>query len=567
MRLAAVCLSGLVLATPAGAGPGNGPILFLARAPESPVTAPAYLYSVRADGSQRTQVTQLVPVGPVLSPDGTKIAFFLTDGGSPRDLYVMNSDGTAPRLLRSYPEYENSGTGLRDVTWSPDGTKLAYLLPQLVSGEQLRIADVATGTDVRVVPDGIPKAQLSWSPDGSEIAFVSFGQTSSVGIYAKNVTTGAIRIIVPTAGASWPRWSPDGTQIAYVAGSVWVAGREGGPGREISRPLTSPPYTTAPLWSPDGKTIYFNQAVFIGAPFFRGIPTLQTAVFSVRADGSEQRQLAPRVMPISWSPEGDALVVGGRDGVFFARPDARCLTFVSEGTFVGWRPGGNPPPPFECVDLVATVEAPTLAGRVGVRFTIHVVNEGTRPASAHLTQRFDKPATFLSYDKRTCSVASATLTCELGTLAPDGVRELSVDARAARGLLSSRVDVTTSARDSDPTSNTVSTYVRMSRCWLLGRDGQPDVLRGTARDELICGLSGDDTLYGEGGRDTLDGGYGADTLIPGPGRDVVLASYGDDNVFARDGARDTIDCGRGNDTVQADRFDVISRNCEHISRR
>jgi Tol biopolymer transport system component len=565
VRLAAVCLTALVLATPAGAGPGNGPILYL---DQPGATAPAELYSIRADGSQRTRLTPLHPVQPLLSPDGTKIAFFLTDGGSPRDLYVMNSDGTAPRLLRSYPEYENSG-GLRDVTWSPDSTRLAYLLPQPVNGEQLRIADVASGADVPVPPDGIDKAQLAWSPDGTELAFTRFGAGAIAGISVKNLVTGAVRMLVETGGQH-PVWSPDGDSIAYVpaSGGVLVVPRQGGASREVGRPVLQPPYTLEPpVWSPDGRSIYFSQALSVGAPFYRGVPTVTTALFVAGADGSGQRELDLGLTPIAWSPEGDALVVGGRAGVFFVRRDGRCLTFVSEGIFVGWRPGGNPPPPFECVDLAVHVSAPTLAGRVGARFTISVTNLGTRTASARLTQRFDRPVTFLSYDKRACAVASETLTCELGTLQPDAGRDFAVDVRAARGLLESRIEATTPARDSDPTSNTVDTYVRMHSCWLLGQDGQDDVLRGTARGELICGLSGDDTLYGEGGRDTLDGGYGSDTLIPGPGRDVVLASYGDDEVFARDDARDVIDCGRGNDTVAADRFDVVARSCEQVSRR
>jgi Tol biopolymer transport system component len=565
VRLAAVCLSAVVLATPAGAGPGNGPILFLDQ-PSANVTAE--LYSIRADGSGRTRLTTLHPVQPVMSPDGTKIAFFLTDGGSPRDLYVMNSDGTAPRLLRSYPEFENSG-GLRDVMWSPDSKMLAYVLPLPVNGEDLRIVDVASGADVRVPPDGIDKAQLAWSPDGTEIAFTRFGAGAIAGISVKNLVTGAVRTLVET-GAQHPVWSPDGSSIAYLpaTGGVLVVPRQGGASREVGRPVLQPPYTLGqPVWSPDGRSIYFSQALSAGPPYYRGIPTVTSALFVAGSDGSGQRELDLGLTPLAWSPEGDALVVDGGAGVFFVRRDGKCVTFVSEGMFVGWRPGGNPPPPFECVDLVAHVSAPTLAGRVGSRFTISVTNAGTRAADARLTQRFDRPVTFLAYDRRTCAAAGATLSCDLGMLKPDAGRNFAVDVRAARGLLESRVEVTTSARDSDPTSNTVSTYVRIHRCWLLGLDGQADVLRGTARGELICGLSGEDTLYGEGGRDTLDGGYGGDTLVPGPGRDVVHAGYGDDEVFARDGDRDVIDCGQGDDTVQADRVDAVARNCEHVSRR
>jgi hypothetical protein len=34
----------------------------------------------------------------------------------------------------------------------------------------------------------------------------------------------------------------------------------------------------------------------------------------------------------------------------------------------------------------------------------------------------------------------------------------------------------------------------------------------------------------------------------------------------RDGRRDRVDCGRGEDSVKADRKDVVSHNCEHVSR-
>jgi Ca2+-binding RTX toxin-like protein len=241
------------------------------------------------------------------------------------------------------------------------------------------------------------------------------------------------------------------------------------------------------------------------------------------------------------------------------------------GAFAGWRAGGNPPPPFECTDFVARVTAPTLAGRVGATFLVSVTNEGTRPASAVLRQRFSAQGavTALKYDNQACTFARsgpATIlfSCALGTLGPDSRRELQFTVRGPRGLLSAGAEVKTTGRDSDPTSNLTSAYVRMSRCWLLGRDLEADVIHGTARGELICGLGGDDRLFGAGGNDTLEGGYGADVLIGGPGRDRFDGGYGADRVYARDGERDTVDCGRGVDTVIADRIDIVFRNCERI---
>ena len=477
VRLLGALVSALVLAATAGAGPGNGPILFAVASDGQPIGT-VDLFSIRADGSQRTRLTTAFhPVRPLMSPDGTKVAFFLTDGGSPRDLYVMNSDGTGVRQLRSYPEYENSGSGLRDVTWSPDSTKLAFLLPQFVGDEQLKIVDVSTGADVPFAPDGFGKRDLAWSPDGSELAFVptdARGMTS--GIAVKNLATGAVRTLSPE-GID-PRWSPDGQALAFVkqTGGVWIVPREGGTPRQVGRPIRTPPLTSPPLWSPDGRTIYFSQAVSIGPPFVFGIPTTYFALFVANADGSGQTRLRQGVEPLAWSPEGDALVtasieategvVANGDGVFFVRPDGKCLTFVTAGRFVGWRPGGNPPPPFECVDLTVHASAPTVAGRAGVRYSIVVANEGTKPARATLTQEFDSPVTLVKYNKRTCRFRqpTPTLTCALGTLAPDQRRTIKLTARAYCGVLGSTVSISTSVRDSNPTSNTTTTRTRIRRC-------------------------------------------------------------------------------------------------------
>lgn len=41
---------------------------------------------------------------------------------------------------------------------------------------------------------------------------------------------------------------------------------------------------------------------------------------------------------------------------------------------------------------------------------------------------------------------------------------------------------------------------------------------------------------------------------------------GDDKVYVRDGETDTVDCGPGFDEVLAARSDVVSPNCERVSR-
>ena len=76
--------------------------------------------------------------------------------------------------------------------------------------------------------------------------------------------------------------------------------------------------------------------------------------------------------------------------------------------------------------------------------------------------------------------------------------------------------------------------------------------------------AGNDTFLGGPGTDVADLGPGNDVADPGPGSDLVLGGDGDDSVAARDGFGDVVDCGPGNDTVTADRADVLS-GCENVA--
>ncbi|TMK72054.1 MAG: hypothetical protein E6G50_04750 [Actinobacteria bacterium] len=56
------------------------------------------------------------------------------------------------------------------------------------------------------------------------------------------------------------------------------------------------------------------------------------------------------------------------------------------------------------------------------------------------------------------------------------------------------------------------------------------------------------------------------TLAGGPGGNVLAGGSGNDVVLARDGTRDQVYCGSGYDTVVADRFDAVARDCDHVVR-
>ncbi|MDQ3468966.1 MAG: Ig-like domain-containing protein [Actinomycetota bacterium] len=76
----------------------------------------------------------------------------------------------------------------------------------------------------------------------------------------------------------------------------------------------------------------------------------------------------------------------------------------------------------------------------------------------------------------------------------------------------------------------------------------PQVLTGSAGNNIISSDSGDDVLTGGAGNDLLSSGGGNDTLQ------------------ARDGFADTVFCGDGNDTAVVDTLDLVSDTCENVQR-
>jgi Tol biopolymer transport system component len=156
-------------------------------------------------------------------------------------------------------------------TWSPDGTKIAY-----VGGHRSWAQIYAVNADGAGVPiqitDGLGYNDFpTWSPDGTRIAFFSSGRATPDGIYTATPGGSAHYL----ADGYQPNWSPDGTKLAVnkrtgTASELWtISARDGssitdlGPG-------------WSPAWSPDGSKIVFNT--------WDGLST--TNVFMINADGS-----------------------------------------------------------------------------------------------------------------------------------------------------------------------------------------------------------------------------------------------------------------------------------------
>jgi PKD repeat protein len=135
----------------------------------------AELYLMNADGSGVVRLTNLVGFTgqPAWSPDGAKIAFncMIETGNS--DICAVNRDGTGFVRLTTDPASDSG------PAWSPDGARIAFATarysadPTGYYGIELQLAVMnPDGSGVSQVGMGTTGFDPSWSPDGTRIAFV-----------------------------------------------------------------------------------------------------------------------------------------------------------------------------------------------------------------------------------------------------------------------------------------------------------------------------------------------------------------------------------------------------------
>ena len=208
-------------------------------------------------GSRFTKLTDLAGVeyAPSLSPDGKAVAYVAREGDD-QDIFSLRVGGLNPLNLTKDCTKDDT-----QPAFSPDGTRIVFRSERDGGGLFLM---GATGESPRRLTDfGFdPK----WSPDGQRVVFATEGISNPL---SRN-TTSAVWTIDPSTGekkkitqtdAVQPSWSPHGNRIAY-----WAVWQKGGQRDIYTIPATGgePVAVTNdqatdwfPVWSPDGRFIYF----------------------------------------------------------------------------------------------------------------------------------------------------------------------------------------------------------------------------------------------------------------------------------------------------------------------
>jgi Tol biopolymer transport system component len=184
---------------------------------------------------------------------------------------------------------------------------------------------------VTVLPD-LLATDLEWSPDGRYLAIasgvseqVTGGRLQDGRIYLYAPSSGALRSLDPTLGATELTWSPDGERIAYSTGDSSHELRIIDVETERQRVVVDgfeAFHGIGPVWSPNGEKIVYQRGCTASNPCGEAHEAVLLTPGDLADEGATPREVvmpAPRVTVrgseyylypsrVTWSPDGEYLL-------------------------------------------------------------------------------------------------------------------------------------------------------------------------------------------------------------------------------------------------------------------
>jgi len=222
------------------------------------------LFLMNADGSDKVQLTETPQneYNSVWHPDGERIVYLSSASGE-MQAWVMNQDGSGNAQLSDVEG------GISSLAFSPQGDKVLFTKDVQINPTTGDVYPDLPQSDARIISDLMYRHWDTWEDGAYSHIFVAGFEGSKI-TGEKDIMPGEPydSPLKPWGGLEEVVWTPDGKGIAYTCKKM--KGREYAVSTnsdiylydlesESARNLTEgmPGYDKAPLFSPDGKKMYW----------------------------------------------------------------------------------------------------------------------------------------------------------------------------------------------------------------------------------------------------------------------------------------------------------------------
>lgn len=242
---------------------------------------------VSVENLKKLNITETQLWDPVLSPDGTKIAYVAYDDTHSQQVFVINADGTGGTKLTGDV---NKKWG---IAWGPD--KIAYVSFGKDGLEKIFVMNPDGTGNKQLIPDNTRQgssaedkpsvwAAPSWSPDGKSLAYTSPDDVQRQKMYIVNSDGTGKRQVLNDDSRQWsPAISPDGKSIVYVSYNdklreeLFIVDINGTSKRQLTFDEIKKNY---PFWGPDGTITYVS---------YENLTSSGENIFAINQDGTNKR--------------------------------------------------------------------------------------------------------------------------------------------------------------------------------------------------------------------------------------------------------------------------------------
>ena len=193
---------------------------------------------------------------PRVSPDGTRVAVDVGDGGS-SDIWIHDLERGTEAILTT------DATTDRAPLWTPDGERVVFFSNRNgPSALFSKLADTPGEAELVMVGSGGTTfiEPIAWSADGLTLVFWDFGAgNQDIGLLSMEGDRASEPLLATESRETGPSISPDGNWIAYASdetgqSEVYV---QRFPGLGDKEPISTDG-GQQPLWSPDGSELFYR---------------------------------------------------------------------------------------------------------------------------------------------------------------------------------------------------------------------------------------------------------------------------------------------------------------------